>query len=67
METASPCSFLRSLQRYKEIGIRIDLGATRQNILQLILARTLKFAAVGLFAGLITAFFLPKFLSTILC
>ena len=53
-------------QRYKEIGIRIALGATRQNILQLILARTLKLTAAGILAGLIAAFFLSKFLSTIL-
>ena len=53
-------------QRYKEIGIRIALGATRRNILQLILARTLKLTAAGIFAGLIAAFFLSKFLSTIL-
>ena len=53
-------------QRYKEIGIRIALGATRSNILQLILARTLKLTAAGIFAGLIAAFFLSKFLNTIL-
>jgi putative ABC transport system permease protein len=53
-------------QRYKEIGIRIALGATRQNILQLILSRTLKLTTAGILAGLIAAFFLSKFLSTIL-
>jgi putative ABC transport system permease protein len=53
-------------QRYKEIGIRIALGATRRNILQLILARTLKLTAAGIVAGLIAAFFLSKFLNTIL-
>jgi len=53
-------------QRYKEIGIRIALGATRQNILQLILARTLKLTAAGILAGLIAAFFLSRFLSSIL-
>jgi putative ABC transport system permease protein len=53
-------------QRYKEIGIRIALGATRQNILQLILARTLKLTAAGILAGLIAAFFLSRVLSTIL-
>jgi putative ABC transport system permease protein len=53
-------------QRYKEIGIRIALGATRQNILQLILARTLKLTAAGILAGLLAAFFLSRFLSSIL-
>jgi predicted lysophospholipase L1 biosynthesis ABC-type transport system permease subunit len=53
-------------QRYKEIGIRIALGVTRANILQLILARTFKLTALGILAGLIAAFFLSRFLSSIL-
>jgi predicted permease len=53
-------------QRYKEIGIRMALGATRTNILQLILARTFKLTALGIFAGLVAAFFLSRFLSSIL-
>ena len=53
-------------QRYKEIGIRIALGATRASILQLILARTFKLTAAGILAGLIAAFFLSRFLSSIL-
>jgi putative ABC transport system permease protein len=53
-------------QRYKEIGIRMALGATRANILQLILGRTFKLAALGIGAGLIAAFFLSRFLSSIL-
>jgi putative ABC transport system permease protein len=53
-------------QRYKEIGIRMALGATRANILQLILARTFKLTALGIVAGLIAAFFLSRFLSSIL-
>jgi putative ABC transport system permease protein len=53
-------------QRYKEIGIRLALGATRGNILQLILGRTLKLTAAGIFAGLIAAFFLSHFLSSLL-
>lgn len=42
------------------------LGATRGNILQLILGRTLKLTAAGILAGLVAAFFLSRFLSTIL-
>ena len=42
------------------------LGATRANILQLILGRTLKLAAFGIVAGLIAAFFLARFLNSIL-
>jgi putative ABC transport system permease protein len=53
-------------QRYKEIGIRMALGATRVNILQLILARTFKLTAAGILAGLVAAFFLSRFLSSIL-
>jgi putative ABC transport system permease protein len=53
-------------QRYKEIGIRMALGATRANILQLILARTFKLTALGILAGLIAAFFLSRFLGSIL-
>jgi putative ABC transport system permease protein len=53
-------------QRYKEIGIRMALGATRANILQLILGRTVKLAAIGIAAGLLAAFFLSRFLSSIL-
>jgi predicted permease len=53
-------------QRYKEIGIRLTLGATRANILQLILGRTLKLTAAGIVAGLLAAFFLSRFLSSIL-
>src|SRR5205085_11948600 len=53
-------------QRYKEIGIRMALGATRGTILQLILARTFRLTALGIVAGLIAAFFLSHFLSSIL-
>jgi predicted permease len=53
-------------QRYREIGIRMALGATRANILQLILGRTFKLTALGIVAGLIAAFFLSQFLSSIL-
>jgi predicted permease len=53
-------------QRYKEIGIRMALGATRANILQLVLGRTFKLTALGIVAGLIAAFFLTRFLSSIL-
>jgi predicted permease len=53
-------------QRYKEIGIRMALGATRANILQLILARTFKLTALGIAAGMFAAFFLARFLGSIL-
>ena len=53
-------------QRYKEIGIRLALGATRSNILRLVLGRTFQLAVAGIAAGLLAAFFLSRFLETIL-
>ncbi len=53
-------------QRRKEIGIRIALGATRGDILQLVLGRTLRLTAGGVIAGVIGAFFLSRFLRTLL-
>jgi hypothetical protein len=53
-------------QRYKEIGIRLALGATRGSILQLVLGHTFLLAAAGIVAGLFAAFFLSRFLNTIL-
>ena len=53
-------------QRNKEIGIRLALGATRGNILQLILGRTCTLAAAGIVSGLFAAFFLARFLDSIL-
>ena len=53
-------------QRYKEIGIRLALGATRTNILRLVLGGTLKLTAVGIATGLLGAFFVAEFLNTIL-
>jgi putative ABC transport system permease protein len=52
-------------QRYKEIGIRLALGATRANILRLVLGGTLKLTAAGIATGLLGAFFVAQFLSTI--
>ncbi|MBA3881581.1 MAG: ABC transporter permease [Chthoniobacterales bacterium] len=53
-------------QRSKEFGIRIALGATRGNILRLVLGRTLRLTAAGVAAGVVAAFFLSRFLGTIL-
>ncbi len=53
-------------QRDKEIGIRLALGATRASILQLILGQTFRLAAAGIVVGLFAAFFVTRFLRTIL-
>ena len=53
-------------QRSKEIGIRLALGATRANILRLILGQTCRLALGGIVAGLVAAFFLTRFLRSIL-
>lgn len=53
-------------QRSKEIGIRLALGATRANILRLILEQTCRLALGGIVAGLVAAFFLTRFLRSIL-
>ena len=53
-------------QRCKEIGIRLALGATRANILRVILGGTLKLTAAGIATGVLGAFFVAQFLKTIL-
>lgn len=53
-------------QRYREIGIRLALGATRWRIFELILGRTVRLAAAGVAAGAFAAFFLARFLRTVL-
>ena len=53
-------------QRYREFGIRIALGATRSNILHLVLGRTLRLTAMGVLAGATAALFLSRFLSSVL-
>ncbi len=52
--------------RTNEIGIRVALGATRANILQMILKETLKLAAAGLLVGIPTALAATHLLSHML-
>ena len=43
-------------QRNREIGIRLALGAQRQNIFRLILRRAILLAIIGIMAGLLLSF-----------
>jgi predicted permease len=51
-------------QRAREIGIRVALGASRWNILQLIMDHGIRFIGVGLALGLAIAFAVTRLLST---
>lgn len=51
-------------QRAREIGIRVALGATRWNILQLLMDHGMRFIGVGLILGLAIALAVTRLLST---
>src|SRR5439155_1660805 len=53
-------------QRTSEIGVRMAIGATKGNVVALILTQCLKVAAWGIGAGVLTAVGLTRFLSSLL-
>jgi ABC-type antimicrobial peptide transport system permease subunit len=53
-------------QREREIGVRIALGATRSNILKLVVGRSLRLLASGAIGGMVAAFALSHLLRSML-
>ena len=48
-------------QRTRELGIRISIGASRSDVLKLILGQGLTLSVVGLIGGLVTALVVTRF------
>ena len=53
-------------QRVREIGLRVALGARGSDIYGMVLRQGLLLAGVGIACGLVGAFFLSRFLTTML-
>ena len=54
------------LQRTREIGIRVAMGAQRPDVLRLVLREALTTAATGVFAGVVAGLFLTRLMSSLL-
>ena len=53
-------------QRTYEIGLRVAIGATRERIVSMIFAEGLRLSGLGIFAGIIAALALTRFLASLL-
>ena len=53
-------------QRTREIGIRVTLGATKQDVLYLVLARGVQLMLIGVAIGVVLSLVLTRFLSGLL-
>jgi putative ABC transport system permease protein len=53
-------------QRTHEIGIRIALGAQREDVLKLMLGEGMQMALAGVVVGLVASFFLTRLLTKML-
>jgi len=53
-------------QRTREIGIRMALGASHNNVMKLVVGEGMSLAVIGVAIGLVASFFLTRLLSTLL-
>jgi putative ABC transport system permease protein len=54
------------VQRTREIGVRIALGAQRKDVLSLVVSQGLKLALLGLALGLVAAWAVTRFVGSLL-